>query len=193
MMPKAMKVRRNIPELSYRVFKTRMGWCGVVGGRGGIVNVILPMTSQGRVEKVIAHTWGKWRLAPWRHRRSLPLKARGILAEAERQIREYFAGRLRSFSLRVRLLGRGAFERAIYEATRRIPYGETVSYGWIAWKVGNPQAARAVGRAMARNPVPLLIPCHRVLGSNGKLCGFTSEGGLRLKQKLLDLEKRARH
>ena len=164
--------------LFYRIFRTRLGWCAVVGNGEGIRHVVLPMSSRVAVERLLRKSWPQ------------PLqKDRDALACAESQIRDYFAGRRRHFDLPIIPEGRGAFERAVYAATRRIPFGKTATYAWIAQKVGKPGAARAVGRAMARNPVPLLVPCHRILGSDGSLCGFTSEGGLELKQTLLDLEK----
>ncbi len=79
------------------------------------------------------------------------------------------------------------FQRAVYNITRQIPYGETRSYKWIAERLDKPQAARAVGQAMARNPLPILIPCHRIIGSDGSLTGFGL--GLTFKEKLLNLEQ----
>ncbi len=80
------------------------------------------------------------------------------------------------------------FQKAVWRATAGIPYGETRSYAWVAKRIGNPRAVRAVGQALGANPVPIIIPCHRVIGSSGKLCGFA--GGLALKQRLLELENR---
>jgi methylated-DNA-[protein]-cysteine S-methyltransferase len=103
-------------------------------------------------------------------------------------VKEYFAGKRRAFDLPLSMVGRGVFEQAVYRVTRAIRCGQTVTYGWIASKVGRPGAARAVGRAMARNPIPLIVPCHRVLASDGGLGGFSAEGGLRLKRALLTFE-----
>ncbi len=104
------------------------------------------------------------------------------------QLRDYFKGRRRQFNLPLAPHGT-AFQRKVWRALRNIPYGETVSYGDIAREVGNPQAVRAVGGANARNPIPIIIPCHRVIGSDGALTGFG--GGLKIKQCLLDLERRS--
>ncbi len=85
------------------------------------------------------------------------------------------------------------FQRKVWRAIQKIPYGETRSYQWIAKKIGRPKAVRAVGQACGKNPLPLLIPCHRVVGSRGKIGGFTgagSTGGLKLKRRLLKLEAR---
>ena len=102
------------------------------------------------------------------------------------EVRSYLAGRLRSFSVPFRIEGTD-FQRACYEAARKIPYGGTRTYGQIAEAVGKPHAARAVGAAMARNPVWLLVPCHRVCGSGGSLTGYA--GGVECKRRLLLLEQ----
>jgi methylated-DNA-[protein]-cysteine S-methyltransferase len=81
------------------------------------------------------------------------------------------------------------FQRRVLDRCRRIPYGQTRSYAELATAAGSPGAARAVGRTMATNPIPLVIPCHRVVGSGGDLCGFSAVGGLDAKRRLLDLEK----
>jgi len=109
-----------------------------------------------------------------------------VLAEATTQLREYFAGTRTSFELPLQMHG-NAFEQRVWGALREIPYGETASYGEIAEQVGAPGAARAVGVANARNPIAIIVPCHRVIGANGKLVGFG--GGLPMKRALLDLEQ----
>lgn len=81
------------------------------------------------------------------------------------------------------------FARSVYRSARRIPAGETRSYGWVARDLGRPRAARAVGAALAANPVPLFVPCHRVVASDGRLTGFSAPGGLALKRRLLALER----
>lgn len=102
------------------------------------------------------------------------------------QLDEYFNGKRKLFSVHVKLHGTD-FQRKVWQACATIPYGETRSYGELATMIGNPKAMRAVGSALGRNAVPILIPCHRVLQSNGNLGGFG--WGLNAKQKLLDLEK----
>jgi methylated-DNA-[protein]-cysteine S-methyltransferase len=109
----------------------------------------------------------------------------GALREAVKQLRQYFAGRRTEFDLPVSPEGT-PFQCAVWEQLRKIPYGETISYGELARRVGNPQASRAVGAANGANPIPIVIPCHRVIGSTGKLIGFG--GGLPIKKALLDLE-----
>jgi len=105
--------------------------------------------------------------------------------EATRQLRSYFAGELQEFDLPLVLEGTD-FQLSVWRNLRKIPYGKTMSYLQLAERIGNPKAVRAVGLANGANPIPIIIPCHRVIGSNGSLTGFG--GGLPAKQKLLALE-----
>ncbi len=109
------------------------------------------------------------------------------LREASKQLKQYFSGSLKSFELPLAPQGT-AFMKSIWECLMRIPYGEIRSYKEIAQESGNLKASRAVGMANNRNPLPFFIPCHRVIGSNGKLIGY--RGGLDIKIKLLELEKK---
>ncbi|MGE0473198.1 MAG: methylated-DNA--[protein]-cysteine S-methyltransferase [Nitrospirales bacterium] len=102
------------------------------------------------------------------------------------QLQEYFDGSRTRFQIPLNLQGT-PFQRQVWQALQRIPYGRTVSYGDIAKKVGSPLASRAVGAANGQNPVSILVPCHRVIGANGKLVGYG--GGLPIKQALLELEQ----
>jgi methylated-DNA-[protein]-cysteine S-methyltransferase len=107
------------------------------------------------------------------------------LAPAAAQLREYFAGRRRRFDLEVDLHGT-SLQRAVWERLRAIPYGETTTYRTLADELGRPAAARAIGAAVGRTPVPIVVPCHRVVGSDGSLTGYC--GGIDRKRALLDLE-----
>ena len=109
------------------------------------------------------------------------------LAEAIRQLKAYFAGELENFDLSLSPQGT-PFQQKVWSELQKIPYGETVSYGELARRIGNPKASRAVGLANGSNPISIVIPCHRVIGSNGKLTGYG--GGLPIKEKLLALEQR---
>lgn len=109
-----------------------------------------------------------------------------VLVETERQLRSYFAGERQSFSLDLDPRGT-TFQKKVWEALLTIPYGETRSYGQIAAQIDNPKAVRAVGAANGKNPLSIVVPCHRVIGSQGKLTGFA--GGLETKACLLALEK----
>jgi methylated-DNA-[protein]-cysteine S-methyltransferase len=109
-----------------------------------------------------------------------------VLKQAERQLREYFAGKRRNFSVALDMRGT-PFQRHVWEALLDIPFGETRSYRDIAKRLGNRQASRAVGAAIGRNPLSIIVPCHRAIGSNGTLTGFA--GGLKAKARLLELER----
>ncbi|GIJ79491.1 methylated-DNA-[protein]-cysteine S-methyltransferase [Micromonospora phaseoli] len=106
--------------------------------------------------------------------------------QAVAELRAYFAGELTDFGLPVTVPRGSEFERAVWREMTLIPYGETLTYGEVARRVGDPGAARAVGVACNRNPIPVVVPCHRIIGAGGKLVGFG--GGLDRKVKLLELE-----
>ncbi|WP_395647758.1 methylated-DNA--[protein]-cysteine S-methyltransferase [Terricaulis sp.] len=109
-----------------------------------------------------------------------------VIRQAKKELDLYFAGKLKDFTVPVKPEGT-AFQRACWKALTKIPYGATRSYGEQATKIGKPKAVRAVGLANGRNPIPIIIPCHRVIGANGSLTGFG--GGLPTKQFLLELEQ----
>lgn len=110
-----------------------------------------------------------------------------ILQEACTQLQEYFDGKRETFSLPLNAKGT-AFQEKVWQELQKIPYGQCISYGELASRIGNPKAARAVGMANHNNPIGIIIPCHRVIGKNGKLVGYA--GGIDKKTFLLDLEKR---
>ena len=107
-------------------------------------------------------------------------------ADVLHQLKEYFAGRLQNFKVKMHLEGTD-FQLRVWQELQQIPYGKTASYGQIAKQIGNPKACRAVGGANNKNPIPIIIPCHRIIGNDGSLTGFG--GGLELKKDLLRLEK----
>lgn len=109
-----------------------------------------------------------------------------LLRKAASQLSEYFAGERREFDLPLAPRGT-SFQQAVWEVLKTIPYGETMTYGQVARSVGRPRGAQAVGQAVGANPIPFLIPCHRVIGKHGRLTGFAL--GLELKERLLDLEQ----
>lgn len=108
-----------------------------------------------------------------------------LFAEAEEQLEAYFSGDLKEFTLELHLNGT-PFQRTVWDQLREIPYGETRSYGELAAALGNPSASRAVGLANGKNPIGIIVPCHRVVGANGSLTGYG--GGLDRKRRLLDFE-----
>ena len=114
------------------------------------------------------------------------LRSASSVDSAHRQLDEYFAGDRSSFELDVDLRGAAPFAQHVLDELARVPYGQTTTYGTLAAKVGSPRAARAVGMVMNRNPIPIVLPCHRVVGSSGSLTGYA--GGLDVKERLLRLE-----
>ena len=114
------------------------------------------------------------------------LRAPREVDPVRRELEEYFEGNRRDFDLPLDLRGREGFSRDILERLAKVPYGEVTTYKTLAVAAGNPRAARAVGTIMNRNPIPIVLPCHRVVGSNGSLVGYG--GGLERKRLLLDLE-----
>lgn len=120
---------------------------------------------------------------------AVPIRSTELLLCAQRQLNEYFGGSRKVFSLPLALTGT-PFQRKVWQQLTQIPYGEVRSYGQIAQAVGNPKACRAVGAANHCNPIPILVPCHRVVGANGSLTGYA--GGLWRKNLLLQLEQNSR-
>ena len=114
------------------------------------------------------------------------LRSPGSVEDARRELDEYFAGRRRAFDLQLDLRALPPFTLEVLQALARVPYGETTTYGELATRIGHPRAARAVGTVMHRNRIPIVLPCHRVVGSSGDLTGYA--GGLDRKITLLELE-----
>ncbi len=163
-----------------RTFDTPWGPMGLAATGRGVVRVVLPDNRRrAELQALRRRTRGTVPSAADRHAR-----------RAEREIRQYLAGKRRRFTVRLDLGGLSPFHRQVLAAARRIPYGKTATYGELAARIGRPKAARAIGRAMARNPVPLLVPCHRVTAAGGALGGFG--GGLKMKRRLLALEATGR-
>ncbi len=136
-----------------------------------------PLTLTERNEHLVAVTWDT---VPDIREKSTPL-----LLESRRQLTAYFEGKLRKFHLPLRPKGT-PFQQAVWRALQEIPYGETASYSDIALHIGRQKAVRAVGMANHSNPLPVVVPCHRVIGKNGRLTGYA--GGLELKSSLLHME-----
>ena len=161
----------------YHVFETALGFAGIAWNDAGIVRFRLPDPDRAAAEK----QFGKAEPA------DPPPAIAAVVAQAQR----YFAGERIDFTpIDLDLRNVDPFRRAVYEALRKVGFGETVTYGELAKRVGanEPQAAQDVGVAMARNPVPLIISCHRVLAAGGKLGGFSAPGRTETKQKMLALE-----
>ena len=130
----------------------------------------------------------KAHFAPFETPPDAPAPDHPVLAEAARQLTEHFEGRRTDFDLPLDPPGT-AFQRRVWDELRRIPYGTTTTYGELAARLGDPKCVRAVGLANGRNPIAVVVPCHRVIGSDGKLRGYA--GGIERKSRLLALESAA--
>lgn len=167
----------NGPDEAYCLFATAIGHCGLAWTAHGIARLQLPEANTGATERRL-------------QRRGRPQPAPPpAVADAILQVQRYLEGKHIDFeSVPLDLRGISAFHQNVYARTRRVAWGETITYGRLAEEVGAPGAARAIGRAMGSNPVPLIIPCHRVLAQNRKIGGFSAYGGAVTKQRLLALE-----
>jgi methylated-DNA-[protein]-cysteine S-methyltransferase len=164
----------------YCVFETAHGFCGIAWNEAGITRFQLPAKSAEAAERMTLR----------RTPDAEPAKPPHRVGEAIAAARRYFEGEVTDFSqLELDLRAQEEFCKRAYAVARRIKWGETTTYGAIAKELGGgPEAARDVGQAMARNPVPLIIPCHRVLAAGGKIGGFSAPGGAASKQRMLELE-----
>ena len=153
-------------------WQTPVGWIALAGGKNGVQEIILHR-EPGYVRQAVQD-------------RSLPPE---LLCAARGQIDEYFAGKRRIFDFPLLYPAYSPFALRILDCLRRVPFGTTVTYGELASVAGYPRAARAVGGVMARNPFPLVIPCHRVIGAGGKMTGYSGGEGVASKEWLLHFEK----
>ena len=163
----------------YVFFDTALGRCAIAWGPGGIAAVELPGADERSTRRRIG--------------RSLPGAVEAVPpADVERAIAEIAAlmdGEPRDLAAIVLDMdGVGEFERRVYEVARSVPPGETITYGDIAARIGERGAAQAVGRALGRNPFPIVVPCHRVLAADGSLRGFSAPGGIETKRRMLAIE-----
>jgi methylated-DNA-[protein]-cysteine S-methyltransferase len=156
----------------YAIFDTDMGWMGVLGSAAGLRHVTLPQRSAEDAYQLLCVDDATDSTSPFE--------------DLIRRFRVYFSGHEATFPDRLDLAGTTDFQQRVWAMTRLIPYGTTRSYRWVAWQIGQPEAFRAVGQALAKNPLPVIIPCHRVVASHGQLGGFS--GGVTMKQRLLSME-----
>jgi len=163
------------------VFRTPLGWVGVAATEQGICRIVLPKKDKAAVLRELRGSELEDRGSEEYNPSSL------ILKKAVKLLQHYFSGESVSFDLPLDLRYYTPFQQAVWKAAAAIPSGETQSYAWIAKRIRNPKANRAVGQALGANPVPILIPCHRVISSAGSMGGFS--GGIGMKKQLLELEK----
>lgn len=164
----------------YLIFETAHGFCGIAWSDVGITRVQLPTKSADAAQRSLLRRAGD-------AKRTEPTPEVGELVAS---VKRYFQGEAMDFSdVRLDLGDLDAFVGQIYAATRKVRWGDTTTYGTLAKSLGaGPEAARDVGEAMAKNPVPLIIPCHRVLAAGGKVGGFSAPGGSATKVRMLELE-----
>jgi methylated-DNA-[protein]-cysteine S-methyltransferase len=169
-------------SLQYCVFDTAAGFCAIAWSDAGVARFHLPTSTAAATER------GLRRRLIDAEPAMPPVEVNAVVEAAKR----YFAGEKVDFSnVPLDLHGQDEFFLQIYAAARRVAWGQTTTYGSLAKELGaGPEAARDVGQAMAKNPVPLIIPCHRVLAAGGKLGGFSAPGGSATKQRMLEMEGR---
>lgn len=166
-------------QFTISLFSTALGWMGLVGADGELVSVIIGRPTANAVRTIATKSFALLEERDWN-------------PTVRQMLEDYAEGEIVDFSkLDLRLPSMTRFRQKIIDVTRRLGYGETTSYGDLAQRAGHPRAARAVGTVMATNRFPILIPCHRVLASGGKLGGYTSPSGTDLKQRMLEIEARA--
>jgi methylated-DNA-[protein]-cysteine S-methyltransferase len=164
---------------AYALFDTAIGACGIAWGERGVIGLWLPDADRAALRRRIA------RRLPRAGEARPDDEVRGAIAA----IADLFAGGRPDFSgVRLDMDGVPDFDRRVYEAARRVPPGETVTYGELAARLGDRSAAREVGGALSRNPFPIVVPCHRVLAAGGRNGGFSAPGGVSTKLRILQIE-----
>ena len=170
---------RYIPleiPVSYTVFKNPIGLTGLIASSTGLLRIIYKLSNENSMENYLAQsTHGKSTKSP------------SEFKELIKQFLKYFKGNLKRFDFPLDLSLGTPFQQKVWKKLTTIPYGKTRSYKWIASAINNRHASRAVGNANGRNPLPIIIPCHRVIRENGELGGYT--GGINIKRFLLNLEQ----
>jgi methylated-DNA-[protein]-cysteine S-methyltransferase len=165
--------------VQHHLFSTAIGTCGIAWSDAGLARLQLPEADRSAMER-------RLRIRDRQAELSAPPPAVVPWIDA---IRRYASGEPVDFlDVPLDLAGVGAFDRAVYQATRAVAWGRTITYGEVAQRIGRPGMARPVGQALGRNPVAVIIPCHRVLASGGRSGGFSAYGGVVTKARLLELE-----
>lgn len=164
----------------YAIIETAIGWVGIAEDENGLIRLILPESSPENIwEDLSTYFYSEKKL----------IRKESRFTDLIKKIRDYFMGKQVEFDEeKLNLSVYTPFQRRVLLKAREIPYGITRTYRWLAEQSGFPRAYRATGGVMKMNPLPLIIPCHRVIGSNGHLTGFSSQGGVELKRRMLTLE-----
>jgi methylated-DNA-[protein]-cysteine S-methyltransferase len=161
-------------ELKYVTFNTDTGWVGILASAKGLLGTTLPQRSSQKARQLLGDDVNQATWSPH------------LFDDLTERLKVYFSGHKAAFADELDLSGATPFQRQVWETTRLITYGETRSYLWVAEQMKRPGAVRAVGQALGRNPLAVIVPCHRVVASDGGLGGFG--GGVELKRHLLGLE-----
>ncbi len=169
--------------LQYAIFRTKWGYFGLAGMEEALYRTFLPVPDRQQAEQGLWHGFRFDNDNPWLNK--------DLQRDLQERIIAYYDGEPVDFRVEpaISLNGFGPFAQEVLHACRRIAFGRTMTYSGLAKQVGNPDAARAVGSALASNPIPLIIPCHRVLRTDGGLGGFSAPGGIDTKQKMLRHEQ----
>ena len=162
----------------YALISTALGWAGILVSSNGIRRLTLPQPFPATTLEYLQGSERVVSVEP----------ALGSFPDIERRLERYFRGEEAAFDDSLDVIGT-TFQKQAWEVARTIPWGDTRSYGWIAKNMGNPGSARAVGQAMRSNPVPIIVPCHRVIGRDGRMCGYCGPEGVELKRRLLGMER----
>ncbi len=179
--------------LKYTIFKTKWGYFGLAGTKYALYRTCLPGLSPEKLKSLLLKGLSLTnRASPLGDalRRNIEFE-KTFFKEIQQQIIDYFEGAYVNFSFDIPVLldGFSEFQKAVLNACKSIKFGQTINYGELAKQLGQPLASRAVGNALAKNPLPLIIPCHRVIRSDGSLGGFSAPAGLSLKRRLLAHEQ----
>jgi len=170
----------RIMKLGYFIFNTWLGWMGILGSQDGLRKLVLPQPSPDQARRLLNKFGSDY------HTETPSEAETNYFGDLPQRIKHYLNGKPVTFPDKLDLSRHSSFQRDAWRVTQSIPYSETRSYAWVAGELGVPKAARATGQALAKNPLPIIIPCHRVICSDGSLGGFSSSK--LWKRRLLELE-----
>jgi methylated-DNA-[protein]-cysteine S-methyltransferase len=165
-----------VMQIKYTIFKTKWGYFGLAASKNGLIRTCLPCPNEKDVKRILLAGLDDVQFDE------------NLLKSLQERIVAYFEGKPVKFDTTIGLNHLPSFTLKVLAACRKIPFGETISYSQLARMIGRPRASRAVGNALAGNPIPLIIPCHRVIHSDGSLGHFSAHGGTDTKRKLIELE-----